>query len=117
MVADLLRHLLVLTNSLQLVVSEGTAIKLKSKGERSGLEHLGWLQVVDLGHALNFSDLHVVALVELMSLIFVDCDNSLLALFDVRNHKLVSILTISICNDVSFAKVRESKAVSTKASS
>ena len=113
----LMRHLNIFANTLSYVVRETRGVQLKGEGEWSGLEHFSWLEIVNLSHTLDFSNLNIVTLVEGVPLVLMHGNYGLLSLLNVREHELTCVFTIGICNDVLLSEVGEGKACSSKGGS
>lgn len=78
------------------------------KGEGLGVENgdLDGFVVVELGHTFNFSELHVVAILIDVGLVFVEGNFGGLTFFEVGNDEGFGLFTICVSNDV-FSKIGE----------
>ena len=80
---------------------------------RLGAENLGRSQLVDLGHALDFSQHNVVALLIRVALVLVNLNSSFFALLDEGHDELSGVLTVVIRDGMLLTVVEESDTEST----
>lgn len=70
--------------------------------------------VVQLRHTLHFGELHIVTVLERVTLVFMHSHNSLLVLRNVRHNKLLGLFAVSIV-DLEFGSiVKEDVSAGTK---
>lgn len=53
-------------------------------------------QAIELSHALNFTELNIVAILEFMTLVFMNCDNARVSLSCIHNDERFSFLAIGV---------------------
>jgi hypothetical protein len=96
----MIRHFLcdlnIFHESLSLIGVEAGRIDLNLEAEAvNDLDLSGW-QCVQLGHALYLHELHVVAVLELVSLILVHGDNARIGLGRCNHDEGLSVLTVRV---------------------
>lgn len=72
------------------------------------LDLSGW-KWVELCHSLNFDELHIISILEFMTLILVDCNDARISLSSSHNNKWFGIFTICIGNTKIITVVEEGK--------
>ena len=86
-------NLHVLDNTLARVLAKLSGIALDAECVGCAIENLEWLHLflgaVDLGHALDLNEFHVVTILVWMSLLWVAKDETILLLSDVANDALL----------------------------
>jgi hypothetical protein len=74
-VGDLLGYLYILHETLTDIGGEFGCIDMYLKAEAVNHSDLCGLQGIELGHALDLSEFHIVAILEFVTLIFMHCNN------------------------------------------
>jgi hypothetical protein len=96
MICDFLCDLNIFHESLSLIGVEAGGIDLNLEAEAVDDLDLGGWQCVQLGHALDLHELHVVAVLELVSLILVHGDNAGISLGRCHHDEGLSVLTVCV---------------------
>lgn len=75
-------YLYVFDNAVERVVFESTGVTLYAEAKALAVKNLDGLQIVKFGHALDLSELDVVAILESVALVFMHCHVSVLVLLN-----------------------------------
>lgn len=78
------------------VSCESGCINLQLEAEAIDHLDLGRRQTVQFGHALNLAELNVIAVLELMSLVLVNSDNSRVLLSDINYDEGFSFFSVCV---------------------
>ena len=95
-IADLLWNLDILNESLSLVGVEASSVHLHLETKAVNDLDLSGGKGVQLGHALHFDELHIVAILEFVTFIFVNGDNAGIGLGRCHYDEGLCVLAISI---------------------
>ena len=113
MIGDLLCDLNIFNESLSLIGVEAGRIDLYLEAEAvDDMDLSGW-QCVQLGHALDLHELHVVAVLELVSLILVHGDNARISLGRCHHDEGLSVLAVRVSDTEIVAVVQEGETLGT----
>ena len=97
----------IFNESLSLIGVETGRIDLYLEAEAvDNLDFTGW-EGVQLGHSLYLHELHIVAVLELVSLIFVHGDNTRIRLGGCHHDEGLSVLTVGVSDTEVVAIVQE----------
>ena len=97
----------VLHQSLSLILRERGGINFEFEAETIYYFNLHWIFAIQFSHTLNLSELHIITILELMSLVLMHSDNGGISLCDIHNNEGLSLLTISIINLELFSIIEE----------
>lgn len=112
-IGHFLCHLNIFNESLSLIGVEAGRIDLYLEAEAvNDLDLSGW-ECVQLGHTLYLHELHVVAVLELVSLILVHGDNTRISLGRCHHDEGLSVLTVGISDTEIVAIVQEGETLGT----
>ena len=101
------RHLSVLDNTLASVSTKVGCIQSKTEAVCPCVVDLNGSSIIELSHALDFDELDVVAVLIRVSFVFMDHNLGVRTLFNAADNKLLSLLTILVCNHELRAVVEE----------
>jgi hypothetical protein len=86
-VSHLLWHFNIFSESLSFIGVEARGINLELETEAINNLDLSGRKRVELGHSLNFDELYIVAILEFMTLIFMNCNNARIGLCSCHNNE------------------------------
>ena len=95
-IGHFLRHFDILNESLSLVGVEASSVHLHLETKAVNNLDLSGGKGVQLGHALHFDELHIVAILEFVTLIFVNGDNAGIGLGRCHHDEGLGVLAIGI---------------------
>ena len=105
----LLGNLHVLNNTLSDVGAESSGVNVQLETITINDRNLSWWESVQLSHAFDFSELDEVSILEFMSLVFMDSDNSRVTLSHIHHDEWSRIFTISVVDNEAVTVVQENE--------
>lgn len=114
MIRYFLGYLNIFDKTLSMICLEAGSIYFYLEAEAINHIDLSWWETVQLSHTLYFSELNMIAVLELVSLVFMDCDNDWIGLSCISNDERFSLFSISIINEELFSIIQEGKSTWTK---
>lgn len=112
-ISNFLRDFHVLNETLTDIGTEISCINMDLKAESINNSDLSGLEGVQLGHTLDLSKFHKVAILEFVTLVLMNSDNQWIGLSCINNNECLSILTICISDAKIVAIVKEGEACGT----